>query len=514
LGDVSLDGTVDNADMDIIAQAIGSRDRVSDTNWNPDADLDLNGKVDVADLAIAGRSYGSTHNFHFPRPLSNRNKAVYHLSVAIDASDRLHVVWTEHGISKGWVYYTRLDRFGNTLVDDLLVDSGSAVAGVGANVACDAAGNAYIAWLGPGGLCQARVDQWGYLVLGEEGDSVIDTRPIEYRPAVAVDSSGNAHVHYIRCCGNRVYAAVTNEGALAIRIEGLHACNFAGVIVDADDNVHWLYEREVTGPDPLSYGRYSYGDTPSLPERNITSLQHRLGASSYNRPAMATDASDNAFIIWPDKRDGNPPSLYLEKVAPDGSSVIDDHLLWAGFQTGGAGNADLALDAAGYVHVISPGSFRSIYPPYHLAYGIFDNDGGVISPMRWAVYGKEPIAPRIVVDSQGDAHILYAYSGSNRNLYYQSTAFDAAAYDRSRPDLGVDVAHLNWEPLIARWGQDLEVTAKVFNTGWAASPATKARISIMLRPDVLLPAPAQAEADIPALNPGETQDITVTLHFP
>ena len=51
LGDVSVDGVVDNADMDIIAQALGSRS--GDANWNPEADLDLNGKVDVTDLAIA-----------------------------------------------------------------------------------------------------------------------------------------------------------------------------------------------------------------------------------------------------------------------------------------------------------------------------------------------------------------------------------------------------------------------------------------------------------------------------
>ena len=87
LGDVSLDGTVDNADMDIIAQALGSRS--GDANWNPEADLDLNDKVDIADLAIAGRSYGSTHNFHFARPISSVGKGCLGCSVAIDASQKL-----------------------------------------------------------------------------------------------------------------------------------------------------------------------------------------------------------------------------------------------------------------------------------------------------------------------------------------------------------------------------------------------------------------------------------------
>jgi hypothetical protein len=74
--------------------------------------------VNVEDLAIAGRSYGSSRNFHPARGFANGwyPSVGTRFGLAIDGSDRLHIAWSD-GIGSGsmhGVFYTRLDRFGNT----------------------------------------------------------------------------------------------------------------------------------------------------------------------------------------------------------------------------------------------------------------------------------------------------------------------------------------------------------------------------------------------------------------
>ncbi len=515
MGDVNIDGVVDSVDLDLIAAAIGTDNY--DDDWNAELDLNMNNKVNAADLAIAGRSCGATHSFHFTRPLSNREKYVSKVNVAIDAIDRLHVVWAEGSGSSRGVYYTRLDRFGNTLIDDLLLDSSAGAGDDGVGIGCDAAGNAHIVWNchNSGDLCQARVDQWGHLLSGGEEDCILDSHSTDGEPGVAVDSIGRAHISYA-LYQKHVYTVVTASGTPMIWGGGFRtkAWMWPTVVADAEDNVHWLYVRDAAGPDALSYGRYSFGDMPSLSEREVTSLLI-TGWAGYYRQSMAVDSNGNVFILWPDKREGSM-GLYLEKLAPDGSTVIDDYLLWDGFHSYGASNADIAVDGSGNIHVISPGCFDGTAS--HLAYGIFDNEGEVISPMEWVVYGSEPMSPRFEVDSHGDAHLFYLnceqLTCDSKQICYQSTAFDPAAYDRTRPDLGVDVAHLYWSPFLARWGRTLTIDATVFNTGWTDSPAATARFEIMLSDDTALPTPLVANATIPALAPGETHAVQVELTLP
>ena len=166
LGDVNLSGSVGSTDLDLIKQALGATS--SNPGFNPDADLDQSGRIDVADLAIAARSYGSTRNFTLARGFSNRGGISAYVGtrhgLAVDRDDQLHIVWSDgsgSGTMQG-VYYTRLDRFGNTLVDDIMLDTNTYSGMRGVEVATDAEGNAHVVWdCGGGGYpSYARVDAW------------------------------------------------------------------------------------------------------------------------------------------------------------------------------------------------------------------------------------------------------------------------------------------------------------------------------------------------------------------
>jgi hypothetical protein len=61
MGDVNLDGKVDNTDLSMIAAGIGS---LGSSSYLPNADLNHDGIVDIYDLVIAARQYGLS----FPAP--------------------------------------------------------------------------------------------------------------------------------------------------------------------------------------------------------------------------------------------------------------------------------------------------------------------------------------------------------------------------------------------------------------------------------------------------------------
>lgn len=162
LGDLDLNDIVDEANLVFLKAAFGSED--GDANWDPRADLNLDDEVDVHDLAIMGRSYHSTFNFYTPRPLANLPGSLTVDDITLDSEDRAHIVWLNSGAGRG-VYYTRLDRYGNTMVDDLLLDDNYFVDD--ARIAMDGQDRAHIIWTTGSNhrLQYAQVDAWGHILV-------------------------------------------------------------------------------------------------------------------------------------------------------------------------------------------------------------------------------------------------------------------------------------------------------------------------------------------------------------
>jgi len=68
MGDVNWDGVIDEADLDLMQVAYGSRPGYP--NWNPDADLNGDERVDFYDLAKLGTNYGKRANAEFVTPFA------------------------------------------------------------------------------------------------------------------------------------------------------------------------------------------------------------------------------------------------------------------------------------------------------------------------------------------------------------------------------------------------------------------------------------------------------------
>ena len=518
IGEITYDGIVDGADLAVIKAAFGTTLWSGDPAWNPEADLNEDNRVNVKDLAIAGRSYGWDRNFHQARRLSNSTRTTNSFDACLDGRGQLHVAWVEDSWRN--VYYTRLDRYGNTLIDDVHVDRVTTARVDMVAVGCDAEGNAHMIWDCDGAVCQARFDHWGFLAL----PSMRVERRSRVGPegSVALDTLGRAHAFYhLPDRRTSVYALLTAEGEKAVAIEDpllagipVTSSRYRELAVDGDDNVHLIW-TEQEGEDRLYYARLGAEAGTSISATVIGLLNWGGGETTARRPSLAVDGQGNAFALWNARE---PTQLYLDKIGADGSVLLDNVVIFPEWQSGY--HQDLAVGPDDGLHIVAPtGWGRS---PYSTAYGTFDNDGQALYPMRSVIYGWLTRDPQVLVDGENDVHLFYMPNNVIASdppcpswvLCYQSTAFDPVAYDRTRPDLGVDVAHLDWTPVVARWGESLTVTATVFSAGWVDSPATTLQVDILDGDELPFVPPLLVQVDIPALAPRETHEVAVKFTLP
>jgi hypothetical protein len=547
LGDIDLSGAVGAPDLDLIRASLGSGRYTTPTPvaqpWSTDVDLDQDNLVDVADLAIAGRSYGSTRNFHFARGFANgwySSIGTRH-GLAVDGLDRLHVAWSD-GSGSGSMYgvfYTRLDRYGNTLVDDILLDTSSSSGMAHVNIAADAAGNAHILWdcHSAADLCYAQVSRFGQVV--QRG--TIDTNYSTANDSnIAVDSNGNAHVLYTRGSEYMVYRQFFADGTPALTFDfGRRADGYEEPLLAADrnGNVNLLWIESGPNPDEIIHARFGSGPTSTIGTRQLSAITSPF---SPQVPLDATtDPNGSLYVIFADNR-GDGSKAYVRKMAGDGTIAAADVAL-SGAMTGTGYGRTPQIESGpdGRLHVMMFPVFQG--STTHLGYGIYNQDLSVASPIRWMVYGDPPFREREVVDSQGDVHITYkgnqpncqlALADSTSRMCYQSTAFDAASSDRTRTDLGVDAAHTIYQPVdaagtplpgtMARWGtsapggnRSLDVTATVFNAGWVDAPATTVTFTLKTQSGTVL---TSGTAPVGALTrvcvqtgPSCTQTVTARL---
>lgn len=503
IGDINLDDIVNGSDLALIEQSLGTYQ--NDAGYSRFADLNQDNFVDVMDLAIAGRSYGSDRTFHYPRQISNSGGTILYLSSCIDGSDRIHAIWSETNN----VYYTRLDRFGNTLIDDVLLEHGGFVGNSAVAIGCDDLGNSHMIWDcadANHGTCQARIDQYGYWRIYNHLNTQYS--PLNW-PAVDLDSSGRAHILYsVYGTGKTSYVVVDENGDIQLGQQIVpKAQRYHELAVDQDDNAHLLYPV-YTDTFRLAYQRFGVGEITSLGQETIGVLGWEGGYNDSIRPSLAVDANRNVFATY-FTFNNLPTNLYLEKIDSAGNSVIDDRLILPEYDNGATGGAqtDIAVDASGNIHLVSFTDFKTGTGAAHTAYGIFDNDGAPVEPVRMTIFGNPVLDPTILADSHDDVELMYkagTTSGyppcEDYTLCYQGTPFENTTYDTSLPDLGADVTHMSWDPTILRWNDSVVITGTVFNAGWSTAVTSTIRVSIYLTDTAPLPIDT-TDVTVPALQP-------------
>jgi len=470
VGDLNIDGVVDDADMSIVANAYGSRASPPSPNWDWRADINRDGEVDLADLTIAGRNYGDTFNFHWPRRISNGRTAdpastnVGWIDAVADSRGHVHVVWQE---SAGPLYYTQLDAAGNTVVEDVLLDTD----GYEPRVAVDAQDNVHIVW--ERGV--SMTPYCHYTRLDAQGRTVVSptlfARNQCYRTAIATDEYGHPHILH-PYSGRLWYTILDDRGrplVADVRMNTVITSDVSGyspaIAVDRQGNRHVLWYADTPGPGyDLVYTRLISGGLPSPNQITVTRVFTNIDTSQSHRLVIRTDSQGAAHVIWKDCRPGC--AYYWRRINPDGSLTAERLIA-----TEGAGGyeqvLDFVIDASDHIHLVALDD--ETFPD--IRYARLDRDGNPLVTFRKVAF-RDAFHPVLALGPDGQAMLLYVqYAGpySTNPLMVKSTVPDAAANDTTRADLVLDAAHIWASPRIARINDTATVTVTVANGGWVTA---------------------------------------------
>jgi hypothetical protein len=473
IGDFDISGVVDDPDMQVISDAYGSHSwNPISPNWDWRADFDNNDKVDLTDLVIAGRNYGDTFNFHWPRRVSNGRNGNPDLTRSVDidtdvdSRGNVHIIWQEYSTSVDWIYYTQLDSAGNTVVEDIRIDTLSR----DARIAVDNDGNVHIVWFATYDPPNAKSGVL-YTKLDDEGRILVPEKVVCDRcqhPAVGTDSYGHPHILARDLSMRLFYMILDDEGNFLLdktRLNTQFSITTGGIFpeidVDADDTRHILWYEDTPGvAGDLIYTRIPVGDIPSPNQLYVT----HINSWNSHRLMIRVDSQGAAHILWHDYRGTSDTlgSIFWKRINPDGTMTAEKMVTNEGYHETPL-EVRFSIDEDDRIHYVSRNTKIDV------GYGMLDRDGNVLVPYQTIFY-EDSSKPNVVAMPGGEAMAVFGdYNGQNGTnpVIVMSTVVDPAANDMSRPDLVLDYGHAEVQPWIARVIDSATITVTVTNDGWA-----------------------------------------------
>jgi hypothetical protein len=473
IGDFDIDGTVDDDDMQVVSDAYGSHSwNPVSPNWDWRADINNSDKVDLTDLVIAGRNYGDTFNFHWPRRISNGRNGnpdftrVIDIDTDVDSRGNVHIVWIEYSNSVDWLYYTQLDSVGNSVIEDVRIDTMSG----DPRVDVDRFDNVHIAWHatydapnGKSGILYTQLDREGRVLVPEK----VIGKSLQY-PSLDTDSYGHAHILGRDLSMCLYYFILDDNGNYLLdktRINTQFNITSGGIVpeitIDGEDTRHILWYENTPGiSGDLIYTRIPVGDIPSPNQMYFTHI------TSWNshRLMIQTDSQGAAHVLWHDYRDTPETlgSIFWKRINPDGTMTVEKMVTNEGYNEAPL-EIRFYIDESDRIHYVSRNKNN------HLGYGMLDRDGNTLVPYQTIFY-DQTIKPNVVAITGGEAMVVfgeYTSAWGTNPLHILSTLDDPAANDMTRPDLVLDRAHTDADPWIARIIDQATLTVTVTNDGWA-----------------------------------------------
>ncbi len=483
LGDLDFSGLVDRADMAIIRAAYGSHSYTPiSPNWDPRADINLDGKVNLQDLALVGRSFGDTFNFHSLRRISNgtdNNPAltsIAEMDAVMDAGGTIHVIWVENKISNEPLYYSKIDKKGNALIEDILIDNDA----IDSRLAVDSTGNIHIVWrrhFSASGAYYSRLNSLGQTVVP----------PICFcngtncgALSVAADRFGNAHILYVGNGTNLTYTILDTRGKAFLTSTRLntnyglanYAVDSTVVQIDLNGDRHFLWHQKIPGaPGYYVYTRIREDGSIAVNQLQAVTLEAAWNA---RRLFLQADSLSAAHLVYYDHRSGTTTGYYWRRINPDGSLSSEKKIVTGGYADA-AMSLPFTLDAANTIHFIGEDAGSKQW------YGLLDRDGNVLRPYQKLTFALSSQA-MILVDAQGNGALVGVdNSSSPKPMVIQTTASDAGANDATRADLVLDSAltidrsygvadfHLQSADPVLRIGDPTPLNLKLINSGPAAA---------------------------------------------
>jgi len=282
-------------------------------------------------------------------------------AMAVDASDRLHVVWTEDSIGGSEIYYKRSSDGGATWT-----------------------AKQRLTWTG-------ITSEW---------------------PDIAVDSLGLIHLIWQDSTGE-IYYSRSPDGTnwmLDKRLTWTSGnSHYPDMAIDSSNRLHVVWEDNT--PSEYNYEVYYKKSTEAGVAWSTAKRLSWMENGSY-RPDLAVDPSANLHLVWYDEN----PSLYViyyKKSTDSGASWTSaKRLSW---DPGWTAYPNLAVDGPSTLHLVWED------PNGELSYRKSTDSGSTWAAVRrltWtAGFSWDPF---IVADSSGNLHLVWSDdTPSNREIYYK-----------------------------------------------------------------------------------------------
>lgn len=328
----------------------------------------------------------------------NSTQKVMYPSVATDSEGNIHIIWMKQLSSQvGEVFYSKMDEFGNVIVNNRQLSNFSGIHGFRSDVVVDKKDNVHIIW---------EYDRIGTLLHGtrytrldENGNILVNGVMLNGTGTgihqLALDNDGNIVVawggediyytkydNFGRSLNNLIYVLPIspNFETLVVR----HA-------VDSNNNLHivWMEENITRFTNPVTRIKYSLIDSDGNPI--VHDLQLDGGLSLSTAPSIAIDKDDNVYISW-HSSNGSIDRLYLSKINKSGIFTMDRKPLPPGI-----GESVIGVDPLGNVNLIDGSTFLQL------------NSTGdpIIGPINMGAISIGSDAPKMTIDRQGAIHFVW-----------------------------------------------------------------------------------------------------------
>ena len=249
-------------------------------------------------------------------------------SMAVDSSDRLHIVWRGYGMghAQPQIWYALYDGSWHTPIRISTQALGTEVQNY-PSIAVDSSDNLHVAWEGQPGTPNVLI--WYTTAVPPYGATewvapvVISTAGgmgtyAQYNAAITVDSNDYIHVVWRgKATGFTThdqiwYNKYTTSWAGPIRIST--AANMAtnnqalpSIAVDSNDNLHVVWYGPATD-FATNQIRYAKGVPPHAAANWVTPIRIsdalNMATNAQQFPSIAVDSSDSLYVVWHGKATG------------------------------------------------------------------------------------------------------------------------------------------------------------------------------------------------------------------
>jgi len=348
------------------------------------------------------------------KKLTSNSGASYNPDIAVDSNDHIHLVWEDNTPGNPEIYYKNSTDGGTSWITKRLTynSDGSYVP----TIAVDASDHIHVVWedYTPG---TSEI----FYKKSTDGGKNWTTKRLTWnsgyssRPVLAIDS--NSHIHMVWEDGSTpvkseiFYKRSTDGGVNWTTMRLTYNSGWSGaptLAIDSSNHIYVVWHDDSPGNQEIYYKRSTDGGT-SWTTKRLT----WTSGGSYKPNIFVTSNKGHIHVVWEDDTPGNF-EIYYKKSTDGGATWTTKRLTWTSVDSL---NPEITVDFKDHIHVVweddTPGNFE--------IYRKKSTDGGatwILERLTW-LNGDSKLAA-IAVDSNNYFHVVWQdNTPGNFEVYYK-----------------------------------------------------------------------------------------------